>query len=65
MSLRIQKRIQLFPGIKLNVSKTGVSITVGVPGVSLNINKDNVHANLGLPGTGISTRTNLTKKKKK
>lgn len=65
MSVRFQKRVKLFPGITLNVSKTGVSVTVGAPGASLNLNKNNVIANLGLPGTGLSTRTNLTKKKNK
>ena len=34
-----RKRISIAPGIKLNLSKKGISTTLGVPGSSINIGK--------------------------
>ena len=36
MPLRFQKSFTLFPGVRLNVGKKGVSASFGVPGVSIN-----------------------------
>lgn len=59
MAFRFNKRIKIAPGVKLNLSKSGVSTTVGGRGASLNIGKKGVHANAGIPGTGLSTRTKI------
>ena len=59
MGLRFQRRIQVFPGVRLNVGLRGVSTSVGVPGASLTVGKRGVHANLGAPGTGLSYRTRI------
>jgi len=59
MALRFQKRIRIAPGIRLNISKTGISGTVGVRGASINLGKGGAFVNAGLPGTGLSTRTRL------
>ena len=59
MALRFNKRFKIAPGVKINLSKTGVSTTVGVRGASVNIGKKGVHANAGIPGTGLSTRTKI------
>lgn len=61
MALRFQKRIKIAPGLKLNISKTGISTTVGIKGASVNIGKNGTYANTGLTGTGLSSRTRLDK----
>ena len=38
----------------MNVSKSGVSTSIGKPGATLNVNKDGVQGTAGIPGTGVS-----------
>src|SRR5690606_39284991 len=56
MSFRFRKRIKIIPGIYLNLSKSGVSTTIGPRGASVSIGKRGSYLNLGVPGTGISYR---------
>jgi len=60
--LRFQKRLRLLPGIRANLSKSGVSATLGTEGAGLNVGPEGVTANAGLPGTGLSYRRKLTPK---
>ncbi len=59
MGFRFQKRIRIFKGLTLNLSKSGSSWTVGRPGVSVNIKGEKVTGNVGIPGTGLSYRQSL------
>ena len=59
MGFRLQKRIRIFKGLTLNLSKTGTSLTVGGRGASINIRGKKVTANAGIPGTGISYRQRI------
>ena len=59
MGFRFQKRIRLFKGLTLNLSKSGTSWTVGGRGGSVNVRGDKVTGNAGIPGTGISYRDRL------
>ena len=59
MAFRFQKRIKILPGLRLNVSKTGVSWTVGTRGASVTTRDGNLTGNVGLPGTGLSYRKRL------
>ncbi len=61
--LRFQKRIKVAPGVRLNLSKSGVSTSLGGPGASLNIGKKGVKSTVGLPGTGLSYSSQLGKGK--
>ena len=61
MGLRFQRRIRLFKGVTLNLSKTGPSVSLGGRGASVNIRGDKVTGNVGIPGTGISYRERLDK----
>lgn len=61
MAWRFQKRIRIAPGLRVNISKSGLSLTGGVKGASVTSGKDGQHLNLGLPGSGLSTRTRLGK----
>lgn len=59
MGFRFQRRIKILPGVRLNVSKTGVSWTVGTRGASVTARDGKVTGNVGLPGSGLSYRTRL------
>jgi hypothetical protein len=59
MGFRFQKRISLLPGVRINLSKSGVSTSLGPRGADVNIGKDGVTANAGIPGTGLSYRQKL------
>jgi len=56
MGFRFQKRIRILPGVRINLSKGGVSTSLGPRGADVNIGKDGVTTNAGIPGTGISYR---------
>lgn len=54
MGLNFRKSISLIPGVKLNLSKGGASISGGVPGFRKSINtKGQVTTTASIPGTGI------------
>ena len=59
MGFRFQKRIRIFKGQTLNLSKSGSSWTVGSPGVSVNIKDEKATGNVGITGTGLSYRQSL------
>ncbi|MBF8451216.1 DUF4236 domain-containing protein [Aeromonas dhakensis] len=54
MALKFRKRIKIAPGINLNLSKSGISTSMGKPGATVNIGKKGVKTTVGIPGTGIS-----------
>ena len=54
MGLRFRKSISLFPGLRLNFSKSGMSVSTGIPGFRKTINtKGQVTTTIGIPGTGL------------
>lgn len=57
MSLRFRQTFTLFPGVKLNIGKRGISASIGVPGATVNVGKKGLRATVGLPGTGLSYTT--------
>ena len=59
MSWKFRKRISVFPGFKINLSRRGMSATVGIKGFSLNIGKNGTYLNTGIPGTGIYDRIKI------
>lgn len=61
MPVRFRRTFTLFPGVKVNVSKGGMSITVGRKGFHLNFSKHGVRQTTGLPGSGISHTSYLYK----
>jgi hypothetical protein len=63
MPVRIRKSFNLFPGVKVNMSKGGMSISVGRKGFHLNFSKRGVRQTVGLPGSGISESSYLFKNK--
>jgi hypothetical protein len=61
MPVRFRRTFTLFPGVKVNVSKGGMSITVGKKGFHLNFSKRGVRQTTSLPGSGISHTSYLVK----
>ena len=59
MGFRFQKRIRIFTGLTLNLSKSGTSWTVGGPGASVNLKDGKATGTVGIPGTGLSYRERL------
>jgi hypothetical protein len=57
--MRFRKSIKIAPGLKINLSKSGISSTIGGKGLSVNIGTRGAYLNTGIPGTGISNRTKL------
>ena len=53
MGLRFYKRVHLFPGVSVNVSKSGPSLTVGMRGAHMTVGRGGITRTVGLPGTGI------------
>ena len=60
MGFRFQKRIQIFPGVYLNLSKSGVSVSLGGHGATVNLGSERRTVNIGIPGTGMSYRMPIT-----
>jgi len=54
MGFRFSRRISLFKGLRLNLSKTGTSVSVGGRGAWLTFGKKGTRATVGIPGTGMS-----------
>jgi hypothetical protein len=61
MAMRFRRTLKIMPGVRLNVSKGGLSVSTGVRGASVTLGKRGVYANAGLPGSGLSYRTRIDK----
>ena len=59
MGFRFQKRIRIFKGLNLNLSKSGTSWTLGGRGASVNLKDGKATGSVGIPGTGLSYRERL------
>jgi hypothetical protein len=58
MGFRFRKQVKLFPGIKLNLSKRGISsVSAGKKGATVNLSQRGIKQTIGLPGTGLSYQT--------
>ena len=63
MGLRFRKSVKILPGVKLNFSKSGTSVTVGKRGMSANFSSRGTRTTVGIPGTGVSYTTYSRKSK--
>ncbi len=57
--MRYRKSIKICKGVRVNLSKSGMSLTVGPRGTSVSIGSRGVFANIGVPGTGLYDRVRL------
>ena len=53
MGLRFYRRVRLFPGVTVNLSKTGASMSFGVRGAHYTVGPRGRRVTVGLPGTGL------------
>jgi hypothetical protein len=64
MGFRFRRSLKIAPGIRLNFSKRGTSLSLGGRGFTTNIGKRGTKTTVGLPGTGISYSTFNPRKKR-
>ena len=56
MGWRFRKRIKIFPGFYINISKSGLGINIGPKGANVSIGPNGTYVNTGIPGTGLYRR---------
>ena len=52
-NFRFYRRMRIFPGLSVNLSKSGPSLTVGMRGAHVTMGPRGVRRTVGIPGTGI------------
>lgn len=60
MAWSYRKRVKIIPGVYLNLSKSGISTSIGVRGASVTLGKSGTYLNTGIPGTGIYKRQKIS-----
>lgn len=55
MSFRFRKSFKIAPGVRLNLSKSGIGMSAGVRGARVGVNSRGTYTSVGIPGTGISS----------
>jgi hypothetical protein len=60
MGLLFRKRLRLSKWLSLNLSKSGLGLSVGPPGAKLSVNQKRARVQLGIPGTGIGYRKDMS-----
>jgi hypothetical protein len=59
MAWRFRKSFDLFPGVKINLSKSGISTSFGTGPFHINVGPRGAFSTTSLPGTGISFRQKM------
>ena len=59
MGFRFHRSIRLFPGVHLNISKSGVSLSIGGAPFTFNWGRRGETVTTSLPGSGLSYRKRL------
>ncbi|HHI1104962.1 TPA: DUF4236 domain-containing protein [Klebsiella pneumoniae] len=65
MGFRFRKRIRIAPGLAINISKSGVSTSIGPKGATTNISGRGIKTTVGIPGSGLSYTIGPGKKSEK
>lgn len=53
MGLVFRRRLQIAPGVRVNLSRSGPSLTLGMRGAHVTVGHGRVTRTVGIPGTGI------------
>jgi hypothetical protein len=56
MSWRFRRSFKVIPGVRLNLSKSGLSCSIGVAPFTVNVSPRGVYSTASFPGTGLSYR---------
>lgn len=60
MGWNFRKSVKIAPGVKVNFSKRGASISAGPKGYKVSVNsKGKVHQTVSIPGTGLYNRKKI------
>lgn len=59
MSWRFRKTFKVLPGVKLNLTRHGLSATLGTAPFSVNVGPRGVYRSVSIPGTGVWNRERL------
>lgn len=54
MGFRFRQGLRVFPGLRLNLSKSGISASLGGRGATLNVSRKGIRGTVGVPGSGLS-----------
>ena len=54
MVLRFRKSFKVAPGVRINLSKSGISTSLGGKGFTANLSKRGTRVTAGIPGSGFS-----------
>jgi hypothetical protein len=60
MSWRFRQSFKIIPGLRLNLSRTGLSASIGGAPLTVNLGQGGLYGNVSIPGTGISFRRRLS-----
>jgi Protein of unknown function (DUF4236) len=53
MPFRFYRRVPIIPGVRLNLSKSGASVSLGGPGAHVTFGRRGIRQTVGIPGTGM------------
>jgi hypothetical protein len=53
MGFRFYRRVRLFPGVSVNLSRSGPSLSVGIRGAHVTVGRRGVTRTVGIPGSGV------------
>lgn len=66
MGFNFRKSLKIAPGVRLNITKKGVSsVSLGGKGARVNLGKKGTRTTVGIPGTGLSYSSFSSKQVKK
>ena len=63
MGLYFRKSVKIAPGVRLNMSKKGMSVSAGPKGAKVNISKRGTYLTTSVPGTGVYSRRRISSRK--
>ena len=64
MGWRFRRSVRLFPGMRLNLGKSGPSLSLGVRGFHETFGRRGRRTTVGLSGTGISYSTHSSRRRR-
>ena len=59
MGWRFRKRIKIFPGFYINLSKSGLGVNIGPKGANISVGPNGTYVNTGISGTGLYRRDKI------
>ena len=63
MGWSFRKRIKIFPGFYINISKRGLGVNIGPKGANVSVGPNGTYVNTGIPGTGLYKRDKVDNSK--